>query len=448
MDPKTAEQRTKTEVIFAAGGIVWQHTPQGSKVAVVYRTRYSGKWSLPKGKLRDGESLEMAALREVKEETGCDAKITGFAGTIEYMVEATPKLVAFWHMVPEVLHPFQPNEEVKQILWLTPRDAIRKVDYSEEKSLLSKACLGSKRGLIERLHRYWGSVTSKRSGLARIGGNLKAYSTELGRAIQVHGNMEPANMAWAECAQRLLSKAEGAVDEGNLDEAWKCFLSAQRVEILGIEDSKDLESRTIVLRNEAGKLNEWRRKATLELIGSSDSPKEGIERSQLYRAALLRDEHYHNQAYKMGLLRSQLGMLSTALVVILVSLFIYLDDLPFIDGKGLPGVDELCLSNVLLGVILFGLLGGTLSAIIPIGKSAVLLRIPEVIAGFWITLMRIALGAGSALVVYVFLEARFLGIVQPDLIGKSLYTVFAISFIAGFSERLILKTVESTLAKG
>ena len=39
-----------------------------------------GKWSFPGGKLEQGEGLSEAAVREVREETGIDAKILGLIG--------------------------------------------------------------------------------------------------------------------------------------------------------------------------------------------------------------------------------------------------------------------------------------------------------------------------------------------------------------------------------
>jgi 8-oxo-dGTP pyrophosphatase MutT (NUDIX family) len=52
------------EVIEAAGGIVRN---SGNELLFIYRF---DKWDLPKGKIEDGESREMAAIREVKEECG------------------------------------------------------------------------------------------------------------------------------------------------------------------------------------------------------------------------------------------------------------------------------------------------------------------------------------------------------------------------------------------
>ena len=51
---------------IAGGGRAWWS--RDGEVLVVHRPRYDD-WSLPKGKLDPGESLEEAALREVEEET-------------------------------------------------------------------------------------------------------------------------------------------------------------------------------------------------------------------------------------------------------------------------------------------------------------------------------------------------------------------------------------------
>lgn len=68
-------------VIEAAGGIVWRDR-QRNRIAVVHRTKH-GDWTLPKGKLHQGEDWIAAALREVREETGCTVKLESFVGCIK-----------------------------------------------------------------------------------------------------------------------------------------------------------------------------------------------------------------------------------------------------------------------------------------------------------------------------------------------------------------------------
>ncbi len=65
-------------MIVSAGGIVFH------KNSILLLKRSSGLWVLPKGRVEKGESSKEAAIREVKEETGIEAKIVGEAGTIYY----------------------------------------------------------------------------------------------------------------------------------------------------------------------------------------------------------------------------------------------------------------------------------------------------------------------------------------------------------------------------
>ena len=62
--------------VLAAGGVLWRGDPEtpGSdrEIAVVHRPKYDD-WSLPKGKVDEGEQLVVTARREVCEETGAVA---------------------------------------------------------------------------------------------------------------------------------------------------------------------------------------------------------------------------------------------------------------------------------------------------------------------------------------------------------------------------------------
>ena len=60
--------------VAAAGGVVVREAGEGQEVALVHRPRYDD-WSLPKGKLEQGESFEDAALREIEEETGLSCRL-------------------------------------------------------------------------------------------------------------------------------------------------------------------------------------------------------------------------------------------------------------------------------------------------------------------------------------------------------------------------------------
>ena len=126
------------DVDLAAGGLVWRDSDNGKELAVIHRNRY-GDWTLPKGKLRGDESWTEAALREVLEETGCTVSLGNFAGCVCYKVSERPKVVLFWNMYLINEGEFEPSEEVGELRWLHPMDAIERLDYPQERKLVLNA---------------------------------------------------------------------------------------------------------------------------------------------------------------------------------------------------------------------------------------------------------------------------------------------------------------------
>ena len=110
---------------------------EGLCVAVIYRERYGPEWALPKGKRRPGETWQQTALREVEEEIGLRPTIIGLAGATTYFAGDKPKLVLYWRMqVDEKLMPFIPNEEVREMAWLSLSQAAERLTHPEEQFIL------------------------------------------------------------------------------------------------------------------------------------------------------------------------------------------------------------------------------------------------------------------------------------------------------------------------
>ena len=94
----TAELPSQTDVVQAAGGLVVRRQGGLLEIVVVHRP-VQQDWSFPKGKLEAGETLEVAALREVREETGMTCDLLRFIGHTEYVDrKGRPKTVAYWIM--------------------------------------------------------------------------------------------------------------------------------------------------------------------------------------------------------------------------------------------------------------------------------------------------------------------------------------------------------------
>jgi 8-oxo-dGTP diphosphatase len=121
-----------SDEIRAAGGVV----VRDGKIAVVHRPRYDD-WSLPKGKLEPGETFEQAALREVEEECGLRCRLEEELEANRYEVGGRPKLVRWWRMsVVEDLG-FSPNDEVDELRWVTPEEALELLGYEHDRRLVS-----------------------------------------------------------------------------------------------------------------------------------------------------------------------------------------------------------------------------------------------------------------------------------------------------------------------
>lgn len=123
-----------SDIIRAAGGLLWRANKAGLEIAVVRRDRYQD-WSLPKGKLDSEETWQEGALREVREETGFEAKLLGFAGAVAYTTDKGPKVVRYWHMQP-VGAQGQIEHDVSEVVWLPLGEARERLDYDLERAIL------------------------------------------------------------------------------------------------------------------------------------------------------------------------------------------------------------------------------------------------------------------------------------------------------------------------
>jgi 8-oxo-dGTP pyrophosphatase MutT (NUDIX family) len=129
--------------VRAAGGLLRRTGKRGEPlIAVVHRPRHRD-WSLPKGKLDQGESWRDAAVREVEEETGFRVKPVKRLGRARYLDnKGRDKLVRYWLMdlaEGENGKGFEPNKEVDELRWLTPSEADQVLSYDRDRSLVAKA---------------------------------------------------------------------------------------------------------------------------------------------------------------------------------------------------------------------------------------------------------------------------------------------------------------------
>jgi len=124
--------------IQAAGGLLTRETPDGVEILLVHRHRYND-WTLPKGKVEANEEPLNAAIREVREETGCEVACQNFAGETHYEVEGVPKVVLFWRMSLLRQEPLEESEEIAEAIWLPMREALARLTYQSERELVARS---------------------------------------------------------------------------------------------------------------------------------------------------------------------------------------------------------------------------------------------------------------------------------------------------------------------
>jgi 8-oxo-dGTP pyrophosphatase MutT (NUDIX family) len=131
---------------ISSGGVVFRQPGATCEVALIRVARADGHaWTLPKGWVEKGEDLEQTAVREVREETGLQAKVLRKLGEITYEFYAKPER----SRVLKTVHVFlleclggdtaEHDDEVEEVRWFTLDEAVRTLTYKNEREMLEKA---------------------------------------------------------------------------------------------------------------------------------------------------------------------------------------------------------------------------------------------------------------------------------------------------------------------
>ncbi len=82
---KSASEKAKIQTLeqVSAGGAAFRLSNSGYEIAII-SVNPSRRWQLPKGLIDEGETPEIAALREVREEAGIETELLSKIETIEY----------------------------------------------------------------------------------------------------------------------------------------------------------------------------------------------------------------------------------------------------------------------------------------------------------------------------------------------------------------------------
>ncbi|MBN1617904.1 NUDIX domain-containing protein [Candidatus Dojkabacteria bacterium] len=132
----------------SAGGILARRAGSFIEIVIVERMHdIEPKWQpilrqLPKGAMESKESFEETALREVREETGYDAKILEKVGTAKWEYQRNSihweEIVHYYLMSLKTELQHEHDDEYDNVRWIKIELAATILSYPEERELLKK----------------------------------------------------------------------------------------------------------------------------------------------------------------------------------------------------------------------------------------------------------------------------------------------------------------------
>jgi 8-oxo-dGTP pyrophosphatase MutT (NUDIX family) len=134
---------TKREI--SAGGVVYRRGDDGIEIVLASRRTRRGQlaWGLAKGGIEDEESMEDAAVREVREETGLFAEIEASLGETRYFYVwenvRIRKTVHFFLMRHTGGDIDDRDDEMEEIRWFPLERALKRAAYRGERDVLIRA---------------------------------------------------------------------------------------------------------------------------------------------------------------------------------------------------------------------------------------------------------------------------------------------------------------------
>jgi len=131
---------------FSAGGVVWRRIKAGGVQILMIQDRL-GRWTIPKGHVEPGESIQQTALREVAEETGLsNLRLGERLDKIHFFYRREGKLIFMTThvflmralgdsdgVVPE------DSEGIADAKWFDAAEALRLVEYRDTERLFRVA---------------------------------------------------------------------------------------------------------------------------------------------------------------------------------------------------------------------------------------------------------------------------------------------------------------------
>jgi 8-oxo-dGTP pyrophosphatase MutT (NUDIX family) len=154
--PKRKEGQSKTKPAesakvvtmdqVSAGGVAFRRDKSKIQIAIV-SVKPSLRWQLPKGIVDPGETPEISAVREVREEAGVETDLLELIETVEYWYQRVQygkriryhKFVHFYLLQYRAGNVTDHDHEVAESRWVSFEEAIEMLAFKSERGVVEKA---------------------------------------------------------------------------------------------------------------------------------------------------------------------------------------------------------------------------------------------------------------------------------------------------------------------
>lgn len=128
---------------------------RGDEVLLIRRGRppMRGEWSLPGGRIEPGERAVEAALRELREETGVEAQITGLLDVVDgIFAEAGRHYVLIDYAARWLAGEPVAGDDALEARFARPEEVKRLVGWDETRRVIGLAMAAGSDGTLQRVH--------------------------------------------------------------------------------------------------------------------------------------------------------------------------------------------------------------------------------------------------------------------------------------------------------
>jgi 8-oxo-dGTP pyrophosphatase MutT (NUDIX family) len=135
---------TKDQV--SAGGVAFRRVGPRLELAIV-SVKPSLRWQLPKGIVDPGESFEVTAVRETREEAGVETVVLGLIETVQYWYQRVQygqhiryhKYVHFYLLEYRGGDVRNHDHEIAESRWVSFEEALQMLEFKSERGVAEKA---------------------------------------------------------------------------------------------------------------------------------------------------------------------------------------------------------------------------------------------------------------------------------------------------------------------